>query len=409
MFRMGRTQHRGLARNAHQGCTSRDVGSRAWAAALVLLFPAGVAAQEPAPRPPRPPQSVRATVRVCSECDSAAVLARKDVERAAQEFNASLTAYQAMISRLGDDSTQALSRPELARAMRALVESQERLRFVMARLMQAETQSRLQVMEASRQPAISVVPGAAGWVGVEFTSRARNVQTERGVAWQFESYPVVASVAPGSPAARGGIAAGDVLIAIDHHDLQQGVTPFPELLRPGRTLSILVRRDGQMRELHVVVGRQPPPPALRDSVLYMAPEPGATRAWSRTLVTSPSEMPSVIMVPRPAPTAPGAPPAALSYVYTFGSTAIAGADLMMLSGDLGAQFGVREGLVVMRVGIGTPAARAELHPGDVIVRAGKDRVSRPADLQEAIRKSRNHTLHLRVVREHRVRTVQLRW
>src|SRR5688500_17400288 len=55
--------------------------------------------------------------------------------------------------------------------------------------------------------------------------------------------------------------------------------------------------------------------------------------------------------------------------FTYGMRAVAGAELHDLNPSLGASFGVQRGVLVLDAREGTPAARAGLLGGDVIVRA----------------------------------------
>jgi S1-C subfamily serine protease len=79
---------------------------------------------------------------------------------------------------------------------------------------------------------------------------------------------------------------------------------------------------------------------------------------------------------------------------------------------MGEYFGVSRGLLVLRVGAGTPAARAGLRGGDVIVAAGDREVDSIRDLRDAITRAVNeddHTLPLSVIRKKEKVRVVLTW
>lgn len=371
------------------------------AAAIVALAPAALAAQE------RQVRQERAPAPDCRDCDSLAAAAQLEAERTAQQLKQTLAAYQALFTAAVDSGVRIDSR-ELARLARQLGELQVKMQIATSQLMQLEMRNRVHVMQQGPRTTISIAPRARGWLGVEVSSALRSVQTEGGVQWRFDTYPVVETVDPGSPAARAGIVSGDVLVAIDNHDLREGVTPFPQLLRPGRKLSVLVRRNGSDRQVEVTVGRQPPA-ILRDSMVIVFPSGAASGSWQPAVTVRSPDVSSVVIVPQlsdddslRAPHAPG-------FAYRFFVTPVAGAELVALDRTVGQQYGVRDGLLVTRVGMGTPAARADLRPGDVIVRAGGARVSRPADLQVAIRDASDRSLALEIIRKQTKRTVQLRW
>jgi C-terminal processing protease CtpA/Prc len=75
-------------------------------------------------------------------------------------------------------------------------------------------------------------------------------------AARWADYPVVRSVDAGSPAARVGIEAGDVLLQVNGVDARDPRTLFG---RPGKVFTIRVRRDGQVHEF--VIASEPPPVA----------------------------------------------------------------------------------------------------------------------------------------------------
>ncbi len=68
-----------------------------------------------------------------------------------------------------------------------------------------------------------------------------------------------------------------------------------------------------------------------------------------------------------------------------GSRAIAGAEFAELNPDLARYFhGAHEGLLVLQVAPGTPAARAGLRPGDVVTRAANETPNTIADLRRVV-------------------------
>jgi S1-C subfamily serine protease len=73
------------------------------------------------------------------------------------------------------------------------------------------------------------------------------------------------------------------------------------------------------------------------------------------------------------------------------------------------QVGAAGGLLVLKVAHGTPAARAGLRDGDVIVGANGMDVRSSGDLQVAFRRAEDRALSLRVVRQREVMTVRMVW
>ncbi len=91
-----------------------------------------------------------------------------------------------------------------------------------------------------------------------------------------------------------------------------------------------------------------------------------------------------------------------------GFTSIAGMQLEELDDGLGAYFGTDSGLLVLEVGEDTPAERAGLREGDVILRANGQDVERISQLRREIARTDEDEVELRVLRERREITLELR-
>lgn len=93
-----------------------------------------------------------------------------------------------------------------------------------------------------------------------------------------------------------------------------------------------------------------------------------------------------------------------------GSRAVAGAEFAELNPDLARYFrGASEGLLVLQVVHGTPAARAGLRPGDVVVTGNGEVLSTVEKLRSLIALRADRPVTLEVVRNGRSRTLTLAW
>jgi membrane-associated protease RseP (regulator of RpoE activity) len=94
-------------------------------------------------------------------------------------------------------------------------------------------------------------------------------------------------------------------------------------------------------------------------------------------------------------------------IASFAMRAIGGAELTDLNEGLAEYFGADEGVLVVRVPDRTPAARAGLEAGDVIVRANGVAVGTISELRRTIGRS-DDPIRLEIIRRNARRTIELR-
>lgn len=104
--------------------------------------------------------------------------------------------------------------------------------------------------------------------------------------------------------------------------------------------------------------------------------------------------------------APLAAAAALRWADA-GARGVAGAELEEMNDGLARYFGTDRGLLVLRVSRGTPADRAGLEAGDVVVQANGESVRSIEALRQQVASSRS--LEMEVVRQGERREVRLSW
>ncbi len=94
---------------------------------------------------------------------------------------------------------------------------------------------------------------------------------------------------------------------------------------------------------------------------------------------------------------------------TLGLRGVAGAELTALEPELAEYFrNADQGLLVLRIAPGTPAHRAGLRPGDVVIAADGRRLESVAELRQIIALPTGDAIGLRIVRRGRVRDLELR-
>jgi len=257
-----------------------------------------------------------------------------------------------------------------------------------------------------------------GWIGVSV-----DIVATQGVAGATTTVRV-ADVQVGSPAATGGLRAGDTLLEVNDLLGPEELRGLASRLRltVGDTVRVVYRRDGVEHEVRLAAAERPAVLApVGPSVAFGSEQDAMVAAIVRAMDSlrvrlggHPQEVeririqrpptPSssegtrrmVIVQPRPTP-APGGSPGPREtgdagwtdvsggfsplQPYVLGRNRIAGAEVIDLRPELAGYFGVQGGVLVVHVPERTPAATADLRPGDVIVGVAQD----PVDSVEGLR------------------------
>lgn len=233
------------------------------------------------------------------------------------------------------------------------------------------------VTVAAADPAGAQRSSATGWVGMSIIQHGRG---DNGSGLAME-YPVIASVEPGSPAQVAGLVAGDTVLAYNDIDAHTEPLGMQRFLKPGERMVVKIRRNG-VRALALTVARR----SLRNA--------------SRMNITVATDGVSQ-------PLGPLSIPAPFTGSH---EAAFAGAQVARLNAGLASVLNVRDlGVLVLDVVAGTPAMRAGLQPGDVIVKADTVTVLGPMELMQAVRDAPDHTVALTLFRKGKPQSVTLRW
>lgn len=350
------------------------------AAGFLIFVPPAASAQS---------ATARSSARSCDgNCEQETADLARELARARSEL--------VRLARLLANSSDSLNtrelqsaREELMRAMRSMERLEAQYR---------DHSGPRVLLRAAPTPQASV--GSEGWLGVSFSGNFELIERPgQPRIFRFQAYPVVEAVEPASPARHAGIEVGDVLLRFKQKDLRQEPIALDEMLTPGALLPIVLRRGSRTQTVTVTVGERPRQ-AFAWSVPMIAPaDPPApierVRIRSETPVPARAPLPS--------------PPPQLWVVYGSTDVPLAGADMSPVPQDLHQPLGVQGGLLVLKIPHGTPASRAGLREGDVIVRANGKPIRSSGDLQAAIRKSAKRVLSLEVVRKKQTRTVTMEW
>ncbi len=224
---------------------------------------------------------------------------------------------------------------------------------------------------------------------------------------------VVASVVPGSPAEKVGIEEGDIITRFNDQSVNgaEQLTSRVRALAPGALAGVTVWRDGKRVDLGRV--------ELGNMSDQGNNETRTLRVRRRTRAPEAPRAPRAMRAPEApdAPEAPESPEApygghgqnmapGLKVLGNLGRGRL-GVETQDLDGDLGDYFGASDGkgVLVLRVLEDTPAAKAGLKAGDVILSVDGADVADGDALRAALRKQDAGDVELRVRRKGAERTI----
>lgn len=214
---------------------------------------------------------------------------------------------------------------------------------------------------ALRAPGLLFAPPATqSYLGVHLMDVRGDRARELGMS---EPYGVeIMSVAPDSPAEQAGIRKGDVIVRWRGQRVE-GQEQLVRLVREtpvGRQVELTVYRGGSEMNLNVEIGERE---VASPNVLFnCGDEPCEIRIPNIRIRSFDFDIPKPRMVTQ---------------------SRLLGAELESLEGQLAEHFGVKEGVLVRSVDQNSPAARAGLKAGDVLVEVAGRAVRDPAQIREA--------------------------
>jgi serine protease Do len=202
-----------------------------------------------------------------------------------------------------------------------------------------------------------------GWLGVKIQTITDDIAEASGV--KENSGALVASVTPGSPAAKAGIQDGDVILKFDGKDVTS-MRGLPRLVAQtpiGKDVDVELLRKGQKMTLKVAVGR-------------LAEESEPVKASTKEAPKSKGKGKD-----RDKDSGKSAPPS--------GRPSLIGLVLSPLNDELREKHGIGKdikGVIVLEVDPASPAAEKGVKVGDVIVEVAQEAVSSLDDIAKNVDK-----------------------
>ncbi len=223
---------------------------------------------------------------------------------------------------------------------------------------------------------------------------SRDVTPERMAALKLkeERGAEITMVDQDAPAGKVGLKEHDVILEMNGQKVE-GVEQLHRMIKetpPGRTVSLLLSRDGQPLTVNVTLADRRKALAFEQKMWKLHPEQQHV-------------MP--LMPPMPAMPVIDIPSIDVN-VRTYSNTGIV---IESLSPQLGEYFGVKngDGVLVRSVEKGSPADKAGLRAGDVIIRVDTERITDRGDWRSAMRSHRGGKVTLGIVRDRREQSVTL--
>ncbi len=217
---------------------------------------------------------------------------------------------------------------------------------------------------------------------------------------------LVSEVLEDTPAAEAGLQEDDVLVSWNGARLE-GVAQLQRHMREtpaGRNVRLGVFRDGKSRDVTVTLGERE---GMAEA--FLGPEGvRAFRVAPEDRERMREQMDELRERTRELRVHVGPEGEALrGYAITVGGRGRLGVSIQSLGDQLADYFGVEDGALITSVREDSPAQRAGLKAGDVIVGIADEDVEGPGDVMRALRDREAGPVDVRIVRDRKPRTISV--
>jgi predicted metalloprotease with PDZ domain len=240
------------------------------------------------------------------------------------------------------------------------------------------------------------------WLGVYTQELTDDLRNALGIQ---ANGVLISQVVKGSPAERGGLVKGDVIVTVNDRAVTSpdAFTETIQARKPGDVLAIRVLRDGERRTMSVTLGERSESSGSRDDDDDDGDDDDGDDDGDDDDESIRVEIPDADEIDRLVRKHVGD-----AQVYTFGSArGRLGVRIQDLNRDLGTYFKAPEGqgVLVLEVVDGSAAEKAGFRSGDVILKVGDDSVSDGDDLVRALRE-REGKVSIEILRSGTRRTLE---
>ena len=255
--------------------------------------------------------------------------------------------------------------------------------------------------------------GDGGYLGVQTQEVTRDnfakfgLRDVRGVA--------VEKVMDKSPAAAAGIQAGDVIVRFNGEDISSArkLTRLISEVDPDHQAKVTILRNGAEREITVTVGKRPMPEFSNGNFQFNMPPMGNLNLRDLKDLPQLQDMPDLQNMPDWQNMPNGQMrtfnlPNGQGWAFSnmAGGRRI-GISVTELTKQLADHFKVDSGVMVSDVGDNTPAAKAGLRAGDIIVQADGRTIMNQSELIRVINEKKEGDVQLTIVRDGSRQTINV--
>ncbi len=207
----------------------------------------------------------------------------------------------------------------------------------------------------------------------------------------------VEKVIEGSPAQAAGLQEGDVILRFNGAEVGSSrmLTRMVNEVSPDHTARITVLRGGSEREVTVTVGKRPTP-SWNDSgfnLNFPHDFPNMQQLPRMPIMPKIDVMPHIDI-----PDLPDMPNFEENFKWRFGSSRQIGVSLIGMTKQMADSFGVSGGAMISEVRENSPAAKAGLKAGDIIVEFDGKAVKGDGDVIRTMSEKKEGDVSLTVVR-----------
>lgn len=212
----------------------------------------------------------------------------------------------------------------------------------------------------------------------------------------------IEKVLENSPAAAAGLQNGDVILKFNGEDVTstRKLTRLMSEVAPDHQARLTVSRGGNERELTVTIGKRPAPVFGNGAFTFNLPD----KDWSMPNLP---DMPPMVDLPR----IQGFPQLKDGdkdvFIFRSGSDRQIGVGVSPLTKQLSEHFGVTGGVMINNVRENSPAAKAGLKAGDIIVEADGQQLTGEMELIKAIGAKKAGSVVLTIVRDKNRQTISV--